>query len=68
MLTLKEWRRAKGISVEKLSNEIGVSASTINNWENRGQKIPVTYAIMICNYLDVPIEEVNFFADECYKV
>ena len=55
MLTLKEWRRAKGVSVEKLADEIGVSPSTINNWENRGQKVPVTYAILICNYLGIKI-------------
>lgn len=61
MLTLKEWRRAKGVSVEKLADEIGVSPSTVNNWENRGQKVPVTYAILICNYLGIKIDDVNFF-------
>lgn len=63
MLTLKEWRRAKGISVEKLAEEIGVSPSTVNNWENRGQKIPVTYAIMICNFLGVPLDDVKFLSE-----
>ena len=64
MLTLKEWRRARGVSVEKLAEHLGISPSTVNNWENRGQKIPVTYAIKICNFLDVQIGDVNFFTDE----
>lgn len=60
MLTLKEWRRAKGVSVEKLAEALGVSPSTVNNWENRGQKIPVDMAILACDYLGIKIEDVIF--------
>lgn len=62
MLTLKEWRRAKGVSVEKLAEALGVSPSTVNNWENRGQKIPVDMAIRACNFLGIKIDDVIFLS------
>lgn len=64
MLTLKEWRRAKGVSVEKLAEYLKVSPSTVHNWENKGQKIPVNSAILACNYLGIQMEDVNFFTNE----
>lgn len=60
MLTLKEWRRAKGVSMEKLAEHLGVSVSTVSNWENKGQKIPVDMAILACDYLGVNINDVIF--------
>lgn len=60
MLTLKEWRRAKGVSVEKLAEALHVSPSTVFNWENRGQKIPVDLAILACEFLGVKFEDVIF--------
>ena len=62
MLTLKEWRRAKGVSMEKLAEHLGVSVSTVNNWENKGQKIPVDMAILACDYLGVNINDVIFLS------
>ena len=64
MLTLREWRRAKEVSVERLAGAIGVSPSTVNNWENKGQKMPVKYAVLICDFLGIRLEDVNFFTDE----
>lgn len=64
MLTLREWRKAKGVSVERLAEYLGVSPSTVNNWENKGQKIPVKSAILVCDFLGVKMEDVNFFTNE----
>ena len=63
MLTLKEWRKAKGVSVEKLAEQLNVSPSTVSNWENKGQKIPVNSAILACDYLGIKLEDVNFFVN-----
>ena len=61
MLTMKEWRRAKGVSVRKMAEYLGVSESTVTNWENKGQRVPVKEAIKYCEYLDVDLDEVDFF-------
>lgn len=64
MLTLKEWRRAKGVSMSELAEQLHVSVSTVNNWENKGQKMPVDLAIKACEYLGVDFKDVIFFANE----
>lgn len=62
MLSLKEWRKARNVSVAKMAEHLGVSPSTVNNWENNGQKIPVDKAIKYCDFIGVDIKDVNFFA------
>lgn len=60
-LTFKEWRRAKGVSVSDLADALRVSPSTVNNWENKGQKMPVDMAVKACEFIGVDINDVNFF-------
>lgn len=62
VLSLKEWRRAKGFSVIKVAEHLNVSPSTVSKWENNGQKIPVDKAILYCRFIGVDIKDVNFFA------
>jgi transcriptional regulator with XRE-family HTH domain len=58
---MKEWRRAKGVSVREMAEYLEVSDSTVINWENKGQKIPVEKAIKFCKFLGVDLADVNFF-------
>lgn len=62
MFTLKEWRRAKGISVKNVAKALDVSPSTVRNWEDKGQKMPVDMALKMCQIIGIDIGEVNFFA------
>ena len=48
--------------MEKLAEHLGVSVSTVNNWENKGQKIPVDMAILACDFLGVNINDVIFLS------
>lgn len=61
-LTLKEWRRVKGVSQESLAEALKISPLTLRRWESGSAKIPVQAAIMACDFLGVPFVEVNFFA------
>ena len=64
MLTLQEWRRAKGVSRAEWAAELGVSPSTVMKWETRGTKVPVQMAIKACDFLGISLSDVNFFAQE----
>ena len=59
-LTLREWRKAKGIPVTRLANELGVNYSTMVRWE-QGAKMPVDKALRACDFIGVNINDVNFF-------
>lgn len=61
-LTLKEWRRAKGVSIESMAKALGVSFSTVMRWENSGVKMPVDKAVAYCDYLKIDLDDVNFCA------
>ena len=67
MLTLKEWRRAKGISQESLAGDIGVHSNTYIAWEKEPQKIPLGQAIRISEILGVPFTDINFLPEKSTK-
>lgn len=67
-LTLKEWRKAKGISCEKMAKRLGVSPSTVNNWERGYQKIPVISALKACEFIGISIEDVYFLPEDATKM
>lgn len=50
---LKEIRKERGLSRNKLSNELKIPEPTISRWEN-GKHIPsIDYIILLCKYFDV---------------
>lgn len=61
-MTLREWRRAKGVSVMEMAHRLDVNYSTIVRWES-GAKMPVDKALMACDVLAIPIEDVNFLQE-----
>ena len=68
MLTLKEWRRAKGISQEAIAADVGVHANTYIAWEKDPYKIPFGKAVRIAEILGVPFTDINFIPEKSTKI
>lgn len=59
-MTFKELRRSKGITQQKLAEELEVGKATIGRWE-RGERKPLpVYLMKIALYFDVTIDLVEF--------
>ena len=55
---LKHLRKEKGITQEKLSEELGVSGRTISRWET-GENMPdISLLVEIAEFFDVSIPEI----------
>lgn len=63
-MKLKEWRRAKGISQEKMAEHLGVHVGTYINWEKQPEKISISNAVKISKILDVPLNSIIFQREE----
>ena len=59
-LTIKEWRRAKGISQEEMANVCGVHVNTYRTWEEKPESIRLSAATKIAERLGIPISEIIF--------
>ena len=66
-LTLREWRKAKGISTARLSRELGVAYTTLVRWE-KGAKMPVDMAFKACDFIGIDIKDVNFLRKRATKM
>lgn len=66
MLTVKQWRLAKGLSQEDMAKKCNVHRNTYATWEDNPDSISVGNAKIIAEALG---ESVNiiFFADESTK-
>ena len=51
---IKELRTEKGLSLRGLSQETGISKSSIENWENNVSDISGDNLIILSNYFKVP--------------
>lgn len=60
MLTLREWRKAKGMSIREYAERLGVSETTVNKWELHDVNMPVKMAVKACELLEVNISDVIF--------
>ena len=68
MLTVKEWRRAKGLSIVKVAESLDVSPTTWTSWENDPEKIPVGKMDKFCQLIGVNIEQVIFLPETTQNV
>lgn len=66
-LTVKEWRRLRGISQAKFASALGVSLTTLQKWESHRAKLPVDKAFEMCNILNVKIDDVIFLPKDATK-
>ena len=55
---LKKLRESKGLSQEKLGDNLGVSRQTINSIENGKFDPSLTLAIKLTKFFDEPIESI----------
>ena len=61
-LTIREWRKLKEVSQEKMAQKLGVHANTYAAWEKNAARIPVDKAFAIALIFDVTIDSIIFDA------
>lgn len=66
-LTLKEWRKAKSITIADMAGKLGIHPNTYQSWEENPGKISIENGIKIAAYLDVPFDSI-LFASESSKL
>lgn len=64
MLTIKQWRRAKEISLQKMADLLGVHVNTYTSWEENPQKITIGNAYKIAEILAVNISDIDFLCND----
>ncbi len=62
-LTLAEWRRARGISQEKMAEDLGVHLNSYTRWEKNPLEIRYGNALTIANILNVSLDDILFVCD-----
>lgn len=63
---VKELREKKGLTMEKLANELGVSKSRVNMWENNGTVPRQDVLIQLAKYFEVSSDDllgINYFSN-----
>lgn len=60
MLTLKEWRRARGLSQEKMAEKLDIHINTYRNWEDKPSSIRLDKARKIADILGLQMSDIIF--------
>lgn len=63
-LSLREWRRVKEFSQEKMANLLSVHVNTYQNWEKDPGKISFEKAVEISKILGVSLNDIEFCASK----
>lgn len=59
-LTLRQWRKAREISQEKMADILNVHVNTYQNWEEDPGKISIEKAKIIAKTLNVSLSNIIF--------
>ena len=59
-LTLRQWRKAREITQEKMADRLGVHINTYPNWEKEPGKITIENSKKIAEILGVPLDDISF--------
>lgn len=59
-LSIKEWRRAKGISQKEMAKLIDVNINTYIAWEENPGNIRLNKAVLIAEKLGISLEDILF--------
>ena len=59
-LTLKEWRRAKGISQKEMAELCGVHINTYRLWDEKPGNIKLADAMKIADRIGIAVEDLIF--------
>lgn len=62
-LALKEWRKARGITIAEMAGKLGVHPNTYQSWEENPGKISIENGIKIAAYIDVPFDDIIFTSE-----
>ena len=57
-LTLRQWRLAREISIEKMAELLDIHPNTYRIWESEPEKIAIGYAKQISDILNVPLADI----------
>lgn len=57
-LTLREWRRAKGVTQAEMAEVCGVQINTYRRWEERPEEIKLSKAVAIADRLGVKLGDI----------
>ena len=60
MLTLAEWRRAKGIAQEEMAKLCGVHVNTYRRWEEKPSEIKINYVGKLAERLGINVSDIIF--------
>ena len=63
-LTLRQWRRVKEISQERMAELLKIHVNTYQNWEKEPEKISIANAVKIADILGVGMNEISFKSEE----
>ena len=66
MLTVKQWRLAKGLSQKEMAKKCNVHRNTYASWEENPESISVGNAKIIAEALNEPIN-IIFFTQQSIK-
>lgn len=66
-LTLKEWRRLKNISQEKMAEACGIHVNTYRAWEDNPADIKLSKAVLISELLGVDLSDIIFMPIDTTK-
>lgn len=59
-MSLKAWRRARGITQERMAKSLGIHVNTYINWENEPQKMSIEYGMKASEVLGVDFNDIIF--------
>lgn len=62
-LTLKEWRRAREITINGMAKKLDVHPNTYQLWEENPGRISIENGVKIAAYLDVPFDDIIFVSE-----
>lgn len=57
-LTLRQWRLAREISIDKMAQALDIHPNTYAAWEQEPSKIPIGKAVTITELLGVGLEDI----------
>lgn len=66
--SLREWRRLKEMSQDDLAAAVGVSRTTIFNWEDHPEKMTVDKVERVARALDLSINDIIFLPEHQQNV
>ena len=63
MFTVKQWRLAKGKTIQEMADACGVHYNTYSKWEEDPGKISIDAAKIIANALEESVDVIFFGSD-----